>query len=74
MPTDDALQLGICNLCRQQMLYDPRNGDAWHPWDVERACPPEPKTFEGWQDFARAGLRPGRPGAQHFVRDPDAFG
>jgi hypothetical protein len=49
--------------------------DCWHPWHVTEACPPEPgrmtesrENFDAWQEFHAAGLRPGRPGREHFRR------
>ena len=62
---------GTCALCGQVMVRD--GDDAWHPWNVERACPPEPgpmnesrENFDAWQAFYAAGLRTGRPGVEHF--------
>ena len=61
------VEIGICDLCGQEMLKTA--DDAWHPWNVERECPPTPAMtdFDGWREFNAKGLRIGRPGAQHFV-------
>lgn len=65
MSADEAVG-GICALCGQEMV---RYGDdAWHPYTVKRACPPEPERddYDGWAAFAASGLRSGRPGVEHF--------
>lgn len=59
---------GVCALCGQQLIITP--DDCWHPYDVERACPPEPAPDDwgedGWPAFYAAGHRPGRPGREHW--------
>jgi hypothetical protein len=64
-----SAEQGTCDLCGQELLRDPANGDVWHPHTVAKACPPEPSLTdpEAWQQFIRAGLRSGRPGREHFV-------
>lgn len=54
------------------------DGEAYHPYNVPAACPPEPQqslsTKEGyplWQEFYAKGLRPGRPGDEHWEPIPD---
>lgn len=68
-----TFEVGTCDLCGQEMVRTP--DDCWHPFNVRRACPPEPPSMRGgdpgaiaaWQEFHAAGLRPGRPGREHFV-------
>lgn len=71
-----AAQVGTCALCGQQMIKDVDPVDAWHPYGVEFACPPEPSStpydVEGWQRFHDLGLRPGRPGLEYFVAEGEA--
>lgn len=77
---------GICDICEQEMVgvYDgfvlgkPRLVDAYHPHNVERPCPPEPRgsshpdgyDHEGWAKFFASGQRSGRPGIIHFRFQP----
>jgi len=65
-------ELGTCDVCGQVLLRTA--DDCWHPWNVLRACPPEPSTvpwdIKGWLDFRAAGLSSHRPGREHFVPDP----
>lgn len=65
-------EVGTCDLCGQEMVYTAEDNDAWHPYYVERVCPPEPSSdlwdHDAWQAFFAKGWRPGRPGAEHFVR------
>lgn len=58
---------GTCDLCGQYMIRTP--DDCWHPYNVERACPPEPPGLDhaAWSEWYREGNRPLRPGRQHFV-------
>ncbi len=55
------IQEGTCALCEQRMLRT--DSDAWHPWNVEKACPPEIDdngvTVPKWGSF-------GRPGMEYF--------
>jgi hypothetical protein len=70
--TDEA-EVGTCDLCGQELIRTA--DDCWHPYDVERACPPQPddpkmstpESFDAWQTFYASGLRPGRPGREHFL-------
>lgn len=59
------IKIGICALCGQEMIST--ENDAWHPWDVEQACPPEIDeqgvTVPQWGGF-------GRPGREHFRPAP----
>ena len=64
-------EVGTCALCGQEMIRTA--DDCWHPWDVKVACPPEPgpmmeskENSLAWMDFYNKGLRPGRPGREHF--------
>lgn len=76
----DGAEVGICDLCGQEMIRTA--DDCWHPWSVGTACPPEPgrmsesrENHEAWQAFYANGLRPGRPGREHFraaLADPEA--
>jgi len=64
-PADD-IESGTCDLCGQVLLLTA--DDCWHPWNVDRACPPEPPgTSPEWRAWAMAGNRSGRPGREHFV-------
>lgn len=56
---DLALDVGECDLCGQDLLRT--SSDCWHPWTVERACPPEP-PLHAWPP----GFRSGRPGRDHW--------
>lgn len=62
---------GTCTLCYQVMLQETKTLDTWHPWEVRLPCPPEPAPDDlaAWQVFYQRGLRPGRPGIQHFRPD-----
>ena len=56
--------VGRCSLCNQEMGYNVEMDDAWHPYDVEEACPPE--WFENGILVPQWG-RPGRPGSEWFI-------
>lgn len=60
---DLALEVGVCALCGQELLRT--TTDCWHPWTVERACPPEPPLHQ-WP----AGFRSGRPGRDQWRHRP----
>lgn len=57
---------GTCDLCGQRMLRT-SSGECWHPYNVERACPPEPEDPADYGTWCAAGNRTLRPGAEHFV-------
>lgn len=68
---------GVCDLCGQEMVKVTDPLDAYHPAEVIRAsgilCPPEPARDawnpddpDGWPAFYAKGLRPGRPGLEHW--------
>lgn len=61
-----AAEVGHCDLCGQELLRTA--GDCWHPWNVSRACPPEPADSSSpeWADWWQAGNRTGRPGREHW--------
>ena len=69
---DDGAKLGHCSLCGQEMILG--RDDAWHPYDVERACPvepPDPKmttegSYRAWQEWYASGKRHGRPGREYW--------
>jgi hypothetical protein len=68
----EEVEVGTCALCGQEMIRTA--DDCWHPYDVATACPPEPgpmtesrENFNAWQEFYASGLRPGRPGREHFT-------
>lgn len=71
LDVSDAYE-GTCDLCGQLMVRD--GDDAWHPAAVTInsgiVCPPEPCgnpfDYDGWKQFYDSGLRPGRPGVEHF--------
>lgn len=66
---DEQAESGICDLCGQELIRTAT--DCWHPYTVERACPPEPgddwSQETGWPAFYRQYRGPGRPGREHFV-------
>lgn len=74
---DDVAEVGRCALCHQEMIAT--RDDCWHPFTVPKACPPEPpdarmrtkESYDAWQAFYASGLRPGRPGRQHFEPMPE---
>lgn len=51
-------QSGVCDLCGQELILT--DDDCWHPFNVEKACPPE--THEGGLVTTAFGtfFRPGR--------------
>ena len=58
----DGAQVGACKACGQELILT--EDDCWHPYNVERACPPE----IDYQGFAKAQWGSfGRPGRQYFV-------
>jgi hypothetical protein len=58
-------EVGVCGLCNQTMIRTA--DDCWHPWDVEKACPPEPPGgTTRWIAWYQAGNRSGRPGREHW--------
>lgn len=56
-----SAEQGTCALCGQEMIRTP--DDAWHPWTVEKACPPEVRM--NGMSLSEWGT-PGRPGREHF--------
>lgn len=60
-PDSAACEKGTCVLCGQEMLRTA--DDCWHPYYVERACPPE--SAGGGFPQPEWG-KPGRPGREHF--------
>ena len=66
--SNEDAELGTCDLCGQKMIRTA--DDCWHPWNVAKACPPEPSSVpfdaEGWAAFRAAGLAGHRPGREHF--------
>lgn len=64
--TVDGAELGTCDLCGQKMIRTA--ADCWHPYNVEKACPPEPRGDSlAYGEWIMAGNRTGRPGREHFV-------
>jgi hypothetical protein len=65
---------GTCALCGQEMIRT--EDDCWHPHAVAKVCPPEPSSepydLTGWVAFHDSGLRPGRPGREHFIPAGDS--
>jgi hypothetical protein len=65
-------EVGTCALCGQTMIRT--DDDCWHPYNVKKACPPElqwrfpgdPDAVAAWQELRAKGIRPGRPGREHF--------
>jgi hypothetical protein len=65
-------EVGTCDLCGQELIRTA--DDCWHPYDIAVACPTQPEdpkmstpeSFAAWQAFYASGLRPGRPGREHF--------
>lgn len=55
------VEQGSCGLCGQCMLRTV--SDCWHPWHVEKACPPEDEY--GFPMFGT----PGRPGGENFLKN-----
>lgn len=64
--TDEA-EVGTCALCGQEMIRTA--DDCWHPWNVAKACPPEPSSadFAAYSAWRAAGNESLRPGRQHFI-------
>ena len=63
MTAEDGV--GVCALCGQVLIRT--EDDCWHPWDVERACPPEPRgDGMAYGQWVSSGNRTGRPGRQHW--------
>lgn len=58
----DPCEEGTCSRCGQTMLRTA--SDAWHPYTVKEACPPEIDkdgvTVPEWGGY-------GRPGREYFV-------
>jgi hypothetical protein len=70
--TVTTVEVGSCDLCGQEMLRTA--DDCWHPYNVAKACPPEPgpmmesrENWEAWQKFYADELHPLRPGRRHFI-------
>jgi hypothetical protein len=68
------VEVGTCDLCGQEFLRTA--DDCWHPFYVEKACPPEPSSnpfdVDGWQEFFEKGLAPNRPGREHWRPKADS--
>lgn len=70
---DVHIQIGFCSDCKQRLVraIDMNSIiiDTWHPYDVQQACPSEPRQldFEAWQEWHQSGKRSGRPGHDKFV-------
>lgn len=60
----DEAEIGCCALCGQQLIRTA--DDCWHPWNVERPCPPQPAALLDLLTWYEAGGRTGRPGREHF--------
>lgn len=58
---------GTCGLCGQVMIRT--EDDCWHPYDVAKACPPEPPSSDpvAYSQWRAAGNQSLRPGREHFV-------
>lgn len=63
--SDDGFYTGTCKACGQVLLVSPN--DCWHPYNVEKACPPEIDMGQGIKVPAWGGY--GRPGLNYFIRD-----
>ena len=68
----DPVEVGVCALCGQELIRTA--DDCWHPWDVARACPPEPRGPAALSDWYAAGNRTGRPGREHWRRNEEGSG
>lgn len=61
--TVEGGERGVCALCGQEMLRANSDGDAWHPWSVLAACPPEDDRRGFTSAVWGTSFRPGR---EHF--------
>lgn len=55
--------VGTCRACGQELLLT--DNDCWHPYNVEKACPPEIDFGQGFGVPAWGGY--GRPGVAYFI-------
>lgn len=58
------VKLGTCTACKQEMIQT--DTDCWHPWNVEKACPPEIFVNNLW---IPAWGSVGRPGRDFFMEN-----
>jgi hypothetical protein len=63
--SDVEHDVGTCDLCGQKLIRTAT--DCWHPWNVERACPPEFPLSPEHPNGIAFGDGYGRPGREHFV-------
>lgn len=63
--TDEEALYGTCKACGQMLIMTA--SDCWHPWNVEKTCPPEVDLGQGFPVPAWGGY--GRPGVAYFIEN-----